>query len=87
MPPAPKPPPDVGTQFGRWTVIGGLKYQSYGDGKRHRFVKVQCACGTINWVAITRLTNGYSQSCGCLRKEKHTSFMKWRAPLPTSFEA
>lgn len=86
MPPAPKPPPEPGTQFGRWTVIGGLQHRTYGAGKKHPFTQVRCACGKTSWVAVSRLVNGYTKSCGCAVKERHTAFMKWRAQLPKSFE-
>ncbi len=85
MPPTPKPPPEIGTQFGRWTILGGFQHRVYGT-KKHLFANVRCDCGNTNWVAVTRLKNGYSKSCGCLKKERHVAFMMWRAPLPKSFE-
>lgn len=84
MPPAPKPPPEPGTRFGRWTVISEAQYRVYG-GKKHRFVKARCDCGKAGWVSVSRLRNGYSNSCGCLAKEKHTAFLQRNAPLPTTF--
>ena len=87
MPPTPKPPPTVGTVFGRWTVMSDEIQFRYHGKKSHRFLRVQCRCGNRNWVAISRLTGGYSLSCGCIRKEKHTAILKRGAPLPTSFEA
>lgn len=87
MPSTPRPLPAVGTSFGRWTVIGeNPQYRLHGT-KQQRFVKVKCNCGTCSWVALSRLIGGYSRSCGCLRKDKHNSFMKWKVPLPKSFEA
>jgi len=68
-------------------VIGGLQQRTYGASKKHSFTQVQCECGNTGWVAVSRLVNGYTKSCGCIRREKHMRFMKWRAPLPKSFEA
>ena len=87
MPRPIKPLPEIGTQFGRWTIISDqVQTRKHGD-KSHRFLRVQCRCGNRNWVALSRLTGGYSLSCGCIRKEKHTAILKRGAPLPTSFEA
>lgn len=84
MPVPPKPPPEPGTQFGRWTVLGDIQIRTYGK-KPHRFTRVRCECGTKSWVAISRLTNGYSKSCGCMAKEKHTRLLKSFRALPKTF--
>lgn len=87
MPRPPNPPPAVGTRFGRWTVISEeVRRRPHGN-KTYPFAHVQCDCGKFNWVCISRLRGGHSRSCGCAVKEKHTRFLKWRAPLPKTFEA
>lgn len=87
MPRPVKPLPEIGTQFGRWTVISEeVQIRKHGT-KGHKFMRVQCRCGSKNWVALSRLRGGYSNSCGCITREKHMSFMRRRAPLPKTFEA
>jgi hypothetical protein len=56
-----------GLQFGRWTVSGETSI--YMNGIRHIFC--QCYCGTERNVAVPRLINGKSTSCGCMTGRKY----------------
>jgi hypothetical protein len=78
------PVPDPGTRYGRWQVIGGER-KGGTHVKAARQTLCSCDCGVRRWVALTRLRNGASKSCGCLAKERHAAFMKRKAALPKSF--
>lgn len=68
----------TGKTFGRWTV---LKLYSYADpeGCKQTRWTCRCRCGTIKEsVMYGSLTQGKSQSCGCLRREKLSRFTKAR---------
>jgi hypothetical protein len=60
------PPPALGEQFGRWTVIGESFMQSPG----HRAVRCKCSCGVEKDVLVFALRKGQSTSCGCHRREQ-----------------
>lgn len=74
----------VGKQYGRWTVLGGLRKQSTRP-KAAKQTLCQCACGVKRWVVATALRNGRSTSCGCRGKELHSRMIQRYAPLPKSF--
>lgn len=74
----------VGKQYGRWTVLGGLRKQS-AKPKAANQTLCQCSCGTKRWVVVTALRNKRSTSCGCKVKEMHTRMIQRYAPLPKSF--
>lgn len=57
---------EVGTVFGRWTVLAPAKRDKHG---RKRFL-CRCDCGVEKLVAGTYLRHGKSQSCGCLQRER-----------------
>ena len=62
------PPEDLtGKQFGRLTVIG----RDFSNDKEVRWL-CQCGCGNPELVSVSThtLNRGYTQSCGCYRKEK-----------------
>jgi hypothetical protein len=85
MPPKPYQP-EVGTVFGRLTVIGGLRLQNPANPKSGYQTLCKCSCGSKKrWVQISRLKSGASKSCGCLAKEKHTQFIQRYQALPKSF--
>ena len=55
----------IGRKFNRWTVTGGpFKGPIYG---RHWALRCDCGGEGVRRTAV--LTNGTSQSCGCLQKE------------------
>lgn len=57
----------VGQKFGKLTVIANT-------GKRTSKVPIwlcQCDCGNFKEVPTNLLTSGHTQSCGCLKLEKH----------------
>lgn len=54
----------TGKTFGRWTVKGVGKRRG-----RRQYWSCQCVCGECREVLEQNLTNGRSQSCGCLSRE------------------
>jgi hypothetical protein len=56
----------AGEQYGRLVFISLLP--SSGAGK-HRLGRWKCSCGVEKDIAISRVKNGYTQSCGCLMVE------------------
>src|SRR5437868_6291436 len=55
----------TGRVFGRWTAVA-----SAGKVKNGRAAyECRCECGTVRVVAASRLKDGSSASCGCLRSE------------------
>lgn len=55
----------IGKQFGRLTVIA----EAGKDSRRCKMFQCRCECGTVKSVRISRLKDGTTQSCGCLRRE------------------
>lgn len=58
-------PVSPGDRYGRWTVLSEVERL-----KSRRMFLARCDCGTERVVASTTMTNGTSQSCGCLRRER-----------------
>lgn len=60
-------PHDIaGQRFGRWTALEPIDRRSpSGD----VYWKCQCDCGNFGEVKKSRLSGGYSKSCGCLARE------------------
>jgi len=60
-----------GTKFGRWTVLreGDPVPTTRGDAMRS--IRCICDCGTEKDVLLQSLRKGRSNSCGCLKLEKH----------------
>ena len=56
----------VGQRFGKLTVLGF----SHIDKNGGSVWVCQCDCGTTKAVTAANLRSGYSQSCGCTRKEQ-----------------
>ena len=58
----------IGVKFGRLTAISPKRTRTglYGW-------KCKCSCGKEVVVRTSDLTNGHSTSCGCLRKEVHST--------------
>lgn len=64
----PHPANDLtGRQFGRLTVIHRAPSR---PGAHTAFWSCLCECGTVKTVSSTALRCGYSQSCGCLRRDR-----------------
>lgn len=63
----PAPPP--GTRFGRGTVIKEVRL-TQGNGKTARGLQLECDCGTVFETCLFNITNGKTQSCGCLRRDQ-----------------
>ena len=61
----------TGQQFGRWTVIEQADDFISANGKHITMWKCECSCEnhTIKIIRGYNLTNGHSQSCGCLAQE------------------
>ena len=63
----------IGQKFGRLTVLGLDYIQKYiypnGKVANIYYLKCQCECGKICSIRKSKLMNGYTRSCGCLRKE------------------
>lgn len=55
----------TGQVFGRWTVLGF----SHKNSQHHIFWKCQCSCGNVKDINGVSLRFGYSQSCGCLKRD------------------
>lgn len=53
----------IGSHFGRWTVVSDLG----SDSRWRRIWKVACDCGVVGAVQGSRLINGHTKSCGCLK--------------------
>lgn len=55
--------PGMGARFGRWTVVGGLSRNTFGQ----KVVAVRCECGNTNTLTPSALRK--SGSCGCAKGE------------------
>ena len=62
-----------GNRFGRWTALEETKFRDYPSRARMPFQSCRCDCGTIQFVAHSKLRNGHSRSCGCLQAEVTTN--------------
>lgn len=72
--------PPIGELFGRLTVLG--------DGKRRNdrlYWKVSCSCGTVKDVRPDGLLSGLVVSCGCHKREQHTTHGLSKIPGYVSF--
>lgn len=57
---------DISNQkFGRWLALSRV------DGPKLTRWLCRCDCGTVRDVALTSLTRNLSESCGCLKAERH----------------
>lgn len=56
--------PYVGRSYARWTVV------TFAFAKPpHKYYLCRCECGAEKSVQINSVVGGYTQSCGCLRRE------------------
>lgn len=53
-----------GAKYNRWTLL-----EEVGKYRQDRTALVVCDCGTKKVVRLTKITNGYSKSCGCFARE------------------
>lgn len=65
---------DVGSVFGRWTVIGEPFYIDF-----YQWAVLRCECGVTRVRKVGSLLNGQSTSCGCYQKEVFVRVIKARA--------
>lgn len=56
----------TGQKFGKLNVIN----KAYVKNKRH-YWNCKCDCGNMTVVAVSKLTRGYTKSCGCLLGQNH----------------
>jgi hypothetical protein len=61
--------PVQGTQFGKWTVQGGVRQ----EGKW----LCRCECGTERWVRSNNLKSGRSTNCGCAESANASRADAW----------
>jgi hypothetical protein len=52
-----------------WKVLGPIAFKVMSDGRKRKFVRCKCQCGTVRYVQEASITSGRSRSCGCLSKE------------------
>lgn len=57
----------IGRNFGRLTVVEYTGKDKY----NHFTYRCKCSCGGEKVIQSGSLTGGLTQSCGCLRREKH----------------
>lgn len=53
-------------KINRWSVLGF-------DARRQSYLICECECDNVASVYISKLTSGYSKSCGCMRKDRASS--------------
>lgn len=63
-----------GDRFSRLTVIEHLMDEEIG--RRSRYVRVRCVCGTEKIVISKDLRSGNTKSCGCLKNERIVNLQK-----------
>lgn len=59
----------TGQRFGRWEVLYIDEAKDYGGEKCINWI-CKCDCGTFRSVAGSRLRQGRSKSCGCMRRDR-----------------
>lgn len=57
---------EIGTQFGKLTVIEDLGFRQYTDNHSRRWYKCKCECGLYTEASGNQLKSGLKKSCGCL---------------------
>ena len=66
-------PDSIGKTYGRLTVLKKVNSGS------PAYVLCKCACGNEKIVLLSRIRNGNTRSCGCLRKERNSrDFADWQ---------
>ena len=74
----------IGTRSGRWLVIGEPKKKMYAHDIG---TKCRCDCGTERIVAIRRILNGDTKSCGCAANEAAANKNRKHGQYKTKFYA
>lgn len=62
----------VGTRFGRWTVVEP-PYRAPKGKQQITVAKVRCDCGTVKVRSCRELRIGNTQSCGCFNRDQKTT--------------
>jgi len=63
----------IGKTYGRLTVFKKVNSGS------PTYVLCKCACGNEKIILLSRIKNGNTRSCGCLRKERNSrDFADWQ---------
>ena len=65
-----------GQKFGRLTVTGSYSWYYFPNGQRKAKWECLCDCGNAANVMVGALQSGYTQSCGCLQKERASAARK-----------
>lgn len=63
-------PVEVGSKYNRLTILKEVDRYVQPNGRTRRMVDVVCECGVCLSVMLENLYSNYSQSCGCIGKEK-----------------
>ena len=58
----------VGERFGRWTVLD-IDYEKTDQTNKTYYI-CECDCGVIKSVRRSHLLDGFSTSCGCIKREQ-----------------
>ena len=59
----------IGARFGRLIVEAEAPWRTRPNGKRARYWTCRCDCGRSKEISHGHISNGHTQSCGCLQKE------------------
>ncbi len=59
---------EIGKRFGRLVVEAVEKRPN----DHVKWVRCICDCGRMKSVRLSSIRSGFTQSCGCLNREKHT---------------
>jgi len=70
-----------GDCYGRWTIIKEVEPHIRRSGQKDRKVLCKCSCGNETEVQLGSLRSGTTISCGCYRKETHTTHGLGNHPL------
>jgi len=66
-----KLPDLIGKKFGKWTAVA--IHDNTTDGRVGLFYDTMCDCGSSGVVRNSRLTGGFTKSCGCNISETHST--------------
>jgi hypothetical protein len=73
----------VGQTFGKLTVLERVENNRFG----HVCYKCACECGGTAIVDASRLRNGVTQSCGCIKSKGEMYINQWLTENNISFQA
>jgi len=63
----------TGRRYGRLIVLPFVVRRQRPSGQLERFWLCRCVCGKKKWIAAATLRGETTRSCGCLRREMHTT--------------